>query len=212
MIGDITTECILDTVSLRVMGFATPDGIALMLRTLGAPAARFPPEVYNQDEALQLDDVYLSELARGLRRITREAASAPAEQARRYTALLQNAQQISQHIGRGALIIAPLTLEELRLANTYYDMHTLGRGEAACLALAHRYQSGVVFVSSDIPACRVAAELGVPYTTLNDIALSWVMQEHPTAAELNALINGMRAAKFGLKQAFVDELHALVQS
>lgn len=205
-------DYILDTVALRVMAFARPDGIAIMLRTLAAASARFPAEVYNQDEALlpadSPDDSELSELARGLRFAKRQVTSLPPASASRFANSLQNAQQLSHHIAQATLVIDPLMTNELPLRESYRATYALGRGEAACLVLAHRYGAGVVFVSSDEPACRVARALGVTYVTLPNIVMSWAAQETPSHTELDNLIAGMRAAKFGLKQTVIDQLFA----
>lgn len=216
MSSNVDTAFILDTVSLRVMAFARHDGIAIMLQSLGTTAARFPAEVYNQDEGyLPLADQHdeeLSELARGLRFSQRQVASLPPADAQRFVTHLQNAQQIQHHIARSTLLIDPLETVDLPLREAYRATHNIGRGEAACLVLAHRYSAGVVFVSSDEPACQVAQQLGVPYTTLQEIVLAWATQVTPSATELDALVGGMRAAKFGLKSTFVDQLHTLSQS
>lgn len=42
-------EPVLDTVVLRVMAFAHPNGIEILLETLNVSRARFPAEVYNRD-------------------------------------------------------------------------------------------------------------------------------------------------------------------
>ncbi len=64
---------IIDTVVLRVMAFAHPEGLNILLEALNASSARLPSEVYNLDEddnRLQYKD--LSELAKGLRYAKRE--------------------------------------------------------------------------------------------------------------------------------------------
>jgi len=43
-------ERVLDTVVLRVLAFAHPRGIDILLRALDAPRACFPAEAYNADE------------------------------------------------------------------------------------------------------------------------------------------------------------------
>ena len=41
---------IIDTVVLRVMAFAHPEGLNILLEALNASSARLPREVYNLDE------------------------------------------------------------------------------------------------------------------------------------------------------------------
>ncbi len=43
-------EFVLDTVVLQAMSFSDPDGIAILFEGLAISKARFPAEVYNQDE------------------------------------------------------------------------------------------------------------------------------------------------------------------
>lgn len=191
------------------MAFAHPNGIAILLAAVSAARGRFPGEVYNLDEddlPADADDVELSELARGLRYARRQAASLPPADAQPYITRLERVAQISSHLARGTLVIDPLTVDELLLRERYRIDYNIGRGEAACLVLAHRYEAGVVFVSSDAPACRVADTLGVPYLTLQDVLTAWVDRLRPTVAEINALVVGMRAARFGLTQEFVEAL------
>jgi hypothetical protein len=202
-------EPVLDTVSLRVMAFAHPDGIAILLAALEAARARFPAEVYNRDEDLLpagAADEDLSELARGVRYVRRQAASLASADAQPFVTRLEHASQISDHLARGTLVIDPLTVDELPLRERYRDDYGIGRGEAACLVLARRYGTGMVFVSSDASAGRVAVALGVPTVTLPDVLTNWVDRLSPTVAELDALVAGMRAARFGLAQEFVETL------
>jgi predicted nucleic acid-binding protein len=84
----------------------------------------------------------------------------------------------------------------------------IGRGEAACLALAKRHGATAIFVSSDRLACRAAQDLGVTYTTLEDILRQWVTHERPTHQRIHQLVNGMRLARFGLKEDFLRLLIA----
>lgn len=55
---------ILDTVVLRVMSFAHPRGIDILLEALNVSSAQFPAEIYNRDEnsrPLEEDDEGLSD-------------------------------------------------------------------------------------------------------------------------------------------------------
>jgi hypothetical protein len=201
---------VLDTVSLRVMAFAHPHGIAILLAALAAPKARFPAEVYDRDEdalPTDADDAALSELARGLRYARRQVDALPRAEAERFAAWLRHASQIPGHLARGTLVIDPLTVAELPLREHYRDHYGIGRGEAACLVLARRHGAAVVFLSSDAAACRAAADLGLPYLTLPDVLVAWVDRLRPTVAEIDALVAGMRAARFGLTPAVIADLH-----
>jgi hypothetical protein len=202
-------EPILDNVALRVMAFAHSDGIALLLAALNAPRARFPTEVYNRDEdalTLDADDTELSELARGLRYARRQVASLSPTGAQRYLRWLQHAAQIPRHLDQATLVIDPLTVSELPLREHYRTYYGIGRGEAACLVLSRRHGAAVVFLSSDEVACQAAVDLGMPYLTLQDVLTAWVDQLQPTVAQVDVLVTGMRAAKFGLAQEVIDEL------
>lgn len=202
-------EPVLDTVALRVMAFAHPTGIDVVLAAHGVARARFPGEVYDRDEAalpLDADDHGLSEFARGLRHAWRQAASLPAAEAERYRRWLRHAAQLGGHFARGALVIDRLAVEELLLREEYRDRFGIGRGEAACLVLARRDGARVVFLSSDAVACAAAADLGLPFLTLPDVLAAWVDRVAPVVADLDAMVDGMRAARFGLKEEFVAEL------
>lgn len=203
------SEIVLDTVALRVMAFAHPDGIAMLLAALGTPRARCPAEVYNRDEdslPAGADDVSLSELARGLRYARRQVASRAGFEALRYASWLQHAAQLSGHLARAELVIDRLTLDELPLRERYRTEYGIGRGEAACLVLARRHGPNVCFLSSDEVACRASRDLGLPYLTLQDVLVAWVERLKPDGSAIDALVAGMRAARFGLAQEFVNEL------
>lgn len=200
---------ILDTVALRVLAFAHPNGIAMLLATLDATSARFPAEVYNQDEAslpLRADDTGLSELARGLRFAHRQVVELPGAESQRYSSWLQHAAQLQLHLAQATLVIDPLTVQELPLRLHYQTAFGLGRGEAACLTLAHRYGAAVIFLSSDTLACDVAASQGISYLTLPDILMMWAEKFGPTSNEVDILVAGMKEARFGLSQEFVAAL------
>lgn len=202
-------EHVLDTVALRVLAFAHPQGVGILLKALAVPLARFPVEVYNQDEdarPLELADEDLSELARGLRYARRQASSLPAAAGRRYQVWLDNAVQLQHHLAAGRLVVDPLTLEELPRREDLQRRFGLGRGESACLTLVERYRAQGVFLSSDEPACRVAQQLGLAYLTLPQVLDLWVERVSPTPGLLDALIDGMRAARFGLTDEFVRGL------
>jgi predicted nucleic acid-binding protein len=191
------------------MAFAHPNGLSMLLDALASPIARFPAEVYNRDEeSLPLgdDDRDLSELARGLRFATRQVATRPLAQAQRYQACLRNAGQLAVLLDKGKLVIDPLTVEELPVRARLQDQHGIGRGEAAGLVLALRDNAAVVFVSSDVHACRVARRLGVPYRTLLDVVVAWVAIAQPAIEEIDDLVDGLRNARFGLTQNTVDRI------
>ncbi|MBD2182793.1 hypothetical protein H6S82_16125 [Planktothrix sp. FACHB-1355] len=205
---------ILDTVVLRVMSFAHPRGIDILLETLNISSARFPAEVYNRDEnsrPLEEEDEGLSELAIGLRYAQRQSQQLPLAEAQRYHIRLRNAQQLPRHFKQGSLIVETLTVEELDdreiLQKKYLKCH---KGEAACLVLAKRYQGQAVFLSSDDGACKVAKDLGIPYLTLEDILQAWVEQKQPTSEEFDRLVNGMKNAAYNPK-AFLEELRRKLQ-
>lgn len=200
---------ILDTVVLRVMSFAHPRGIDILLEALNVSSVQFPAEIYNRDEySLPLEeekDEGLSELARGLRDAQREIQKSPPAQTLRERTWLRNSQQLPRHFQQGSLIVERLTVEELYERDMLQEQYSkCDKGEAACLVLAKRYQGMAVFLSSDKKACQVAKELTIPYLTLPDILKAWVDRKPPTIEEFNALVKGIFAAKFDLKNSFVD--------
>ncbi len=202
-------ERVLDTVILRVLAFAHPQGIDILLRALNAPIARLPAEGYNRDEdALPLTtlDQELSELARGLRWARRQANERPAIEAARYQAWLENARQLSDHLMAGTLIIDPLSIDELPRREELMDRFGIGRGEAAALVLAERHGVEAVFLSSDDQACQSAKALGIGYLTLIDVLDAWIERAHPTIREFDELVAGMRVAKFGLRESMFRSL------
>ncbi|MDQ3397611.1 MAG: hypothetical protein M3511_07540 [Deinococcota bacterium] len=192
---------VLDTVVLRVMAFAHPEGLQIVLRALRVKTARFPAEVYNWDEEalpLTANDEALSELARGLRYARQQVERLPGQQAQRFKIWLENAQQLPRHHARGSLIMDPLRLEELPRREELYQTFGIGRGESACLVLAERERSTAVFLSSDKEACKVAEHLTIPFLTLSQLIEMWVRQERPTRPEVEELLVGLKAAKFAL--------------
>ncbi|MEQ9236406.1 hypothetical protein [Coleofasciculus sp. E2-BRE-01] len=204
------TQIIIDTVVLRVMSFAHPQGIEILLDAINVSCGRFPTEVYNRDEdslPLEANDEELSELARGLRYAQRRIQQLPLTESRRFQTWLKNAEQLNQHFDRGSLVVEILTVEELykrEILQTNYPQ--LGKGEVACLVLAQRYQVQAVFLSSDDKACEVAKDLKIPHLTLPDILEAWVQTKKPPQAELNTLIEGMANAQFSLKRSFEEQL------
>lgn len=208
-------EYVLDTVVIQVMTFSDPDGIAILLQGLEATKARFPAEVYNQDEnALSLDtaDDELSEFARGLRYAARQVHRLPAAEGQRYATWLQNARQLSQCLTDSTLVIDPLSIEELQRRENLMAEFGIGRGEAACLTLVERYQAQGVFLSSDDEACQIAQQLGISYTTLPEILERWVARAGPDPEQLERLVAGMRAAKFGLKASVLERLRRILEA
>ena len=202
---------VLDTVVLRTLAFAHPDGIDILLTSVRASQARFPAEVYNRDEAsrpLDQPDESLSELARGLRYAQRQVLERPEAVATRYKTWLENARQLPRHFERGSLGVEPLALEELPRRTALMQTYGIGRGEAACLTLAERDKAQAIFLSSDDEACKVAQQLGIAYLTLTDVFKLWVEQEKPTLEQFGALVTGLRQARFGLTAAYVKSLEA----
>jgi hypothetical protein len=164
-----TPKPILDNVVLRVMAFAHPNGLNILIQALSAPCLYIPAEVYNRDEsALPINqrDINLSEFARGLRYSTRQIETLPMLQAHRYQAWLDHAAQVTQHLDHGSLQIQALTLAELDERDIIQNTHQIGRGESACIVLAQRYNLQAVFLSSDTKAWRIAQSLGINYLTL----------------------------------------------
>ncbi len=99
-----------------------------------------------------------------------------------------------------------MTLEELPRREALRTQYGIGRGESACLVLAERYQSQAVFLSSDAAACQVAQALGLSYLTLLDVLEAWVDQIKPPLELFDALLSGMRAAKFSPKAELIRNL------
>lgn len=206
-------EPILDTVVLRVLAFAHPLGLDILLETLNVNRLRFPAEVYNQDEAslpLDVSDESLSELARGLRYAQQRVLNLPTISATRYQTWLTNAGQLPGHLERGSLVVDPLILDELPRREALQTQYGIGRGEAACLVLAERYQSIAVFLSSDTAACQVAQTLGIAYQTLPEVIELWVDRRSPAVELFDDLVGGMRDARFGLSASFVARLRLLL--
>jgi predicted nucleic acid-binding protein len=208
-----TPKPILDNVVLRVMAFAHPNGLNILLQALAATCLYIPPEVYNRDEStlpINQRDINLSEFARGLRYATRQIQILPMPQARRYQTWLEHAAQVTQHLDHGSLQIQTLTLAELDERDIIQNTHQIGRGESACIVLAERHNLQAVFLSSDTKACRVAQSSGIDYLTLLDILERWIKQVHPSFEEFETLIIGMQSAKFSLKEAELSKLRKLL--
>jgi predicted nucleic acid-binding protein len=208
-----TLNPILDNVVLRVMAFAHPNGLNILLQALSAPCLYIPAEVYNRDEStlpINQRDINLSEFARGLRYATRQTQTLPISQANRYQTWLDRAAQVTQHLDNSSLQIQTLTLAELNERDIIQNSHQMGRGESACIVLAQRHNLKAVFLSSDTKACRVAQSLGVDYLTLLDILERWINQIHPSFKAFETLIEGMQSAKFSLKEAELSKLRQLL--
>lgn len=195
-------ELVLDTVVLRTLAFARSNGIAVLLESLDSEVARFPAEVYNRDEnhlPLEDTDEALSEFARGLRHARRGARRAPAADAARYQAWLDNATQLDMLFDGGRLVVDPLTVEELPRREDLQDGFGIGRGEAACIVLAERYRASVLFLSSNTKACRTAGELEISFATIEDVLQAFVDQVRPDRDEFEAFVEGLRAAKYTVR-------------
>jgi predicted nucleic acid-binding protein len=208
-----TLNPILDNVVLRVMAFAHPNGLNILLQALSATCLYIPAEVYNRDESslpINQRDTNLSEFARGLRYATRQTQTLPMSQALRYQTWLDHADQVTQYLDQGNLQIQTLTLAELNERDIIQNTHQIGRGESACIVLTQRHNLKAVFLSSDTKACRVAQSLGVDYLTLLDILERWIGQVHPSLEAFETLIVGMQSAKFSLKEAELSKLRKLL--
>jgi predicted nucleic acid-binding protein len=204
-----TLNPILDNVVLRVMAFAHPNGLNILLQALSVTCLYIPAEVYNQDESslpINQRDTNLSEFARGLRYATRQTQTLPMPQALRYQTWLEHAAQVVQHLDQGSLQIQALTLAELNERDIIQNTHQIGRGESACIVLAQRYNLQAVFLSSDTKACRVAQSLGIDYLTLLNILERWIVQTQPSLEDFEALVIGMQTAKFSLKETELSKL------
>lgn len=200
---------ILDTVVLRAMAFAHAQGIDVLLAALGAPVVRVATEVYVRDEdklSLDEDDRDLSELARGLRFARRQIERRPLSEVRRYQSWLHNAHQLAVHLDQGSLIIDALTIEELAQREELRRDHGLGRGASASLVLVMRHAGRVLFLSSDEMACQAARRLGIDHVTLQDVLVAWVERLNPAPDALDAMVEGLKNAKFGLNPTFVQAL------
>ncbi len=204
---------VIDTVVLRVMAFAHPEGLTILLQALNAPKGRFPAEVYNRDEnalPLTVHDEALSELARGLRYARRQVQALPSSKAERYRTWLDNAEQLPRHLERGSLFVDPLEIEDLPRREALVQLFGIDLGEAACLVLAARSRVPALFLSADEAACRAAQAQDIPYLTLQDVLEDWVKQRRPSQHELEVLVSGMKGAKYGLSATFVDRLLSLL--
>jgi hypothetical protein len=204
---------VIDTVVLRVMAFAHPEGLDILLLALNARRGRFPAEVYNRDEdalpPTALDDT-LSELARGLRYARHRVQALPSAKAERYRTWLTHAEQLPRHLERGSLFVDPLGVSELPEREALMQAFGIDLGEAACLVLAARSRVPALFLSADEAACRAAQEQDIPYLTLLDVLEAWVRRERPDPAALEALVSGMRGAKYGLSASIAERLMSLL--
>ena len=167
-----------------------------------------PAEVYNCDEddvPLGDDDTHLSGLARGLRLARRRVATHPVHAAK-YRQCLGNAKQLPHHFARGSLFVDPLDVAELSHREALTEQFGIGRGEAACLVLCQRLHADAVVLTSDDEACQVAEQLGIGYLTLPDMIWNWVRNTRPTLTELDLVVEGLRNANFGLREAYLELL------
>jgi predicted nucleic acid-binding protein len=200
-------EPVLDTMVLQAFGFGHPEGIETLLRILLVERARFPAEVYN-GETLPLteDDEDLSELALGLDYAERQIRTRPWVEAERFESWIDNASQLEEHLQSGSLEIDPLRVGELPEREDLMETYGIGRGEAACLVLARRHGAPAVFVSADQEACEVADEIGIPRTTIRDLLERWVNVFSPSLEEFDAIVEGLRRARFDPGEDFVGSL------
>lgn len=198
---------VLDTMILQTFGFGHPEGIETLLRILLVKRARFPTEVYN-GETLPLteDNEDLSELALGLGYAEDQTRTRPATEAERFQKWIDNASQLQEHLRDGALEIDSLYTEELPEREDLMETYGIGKGEAACLVLAQRHGAPAVFVSADREACEVADEIGIPRMTIRDLLERWVNVFSPPAEEFDAMIEGLRRARFDPGEDLVASL------
>jgi predicted nucleic acid-binding protein len=192
---------------LQAFGFGHPEGIETLLRILLVERARFPAEVYN-GETLPLteDDEDLSELALGLDYAERQIRTRPWVEAERFESWIDNASQLEEHLRGGSLEIDPLRVEELPEREDLMETYGIGRGEAACLVLAQRHGAPAVFVSADQEACEVADEIGIPRVTIRDLLERWVNVFSPSVGDFDAIVEGLRRARFDPGEDFVAPL------
>lgn len=192
---------------LQAFGFGHPGGIETLLRVLQAQRARFPAEVYNGETLpLTADDEDLSELALGLDYAERQIRTRPRVEAERFESWIDNASQLEERLRGGSLEIDPLRVEELPDREELMETYGIGRGEAACLVLARRHGAPAVFVSADQEACEVADEIGVPRLTIRDLLEKWVNVFSPPVEEFDAMIEGLRRARFDPGEDFATLL------
>lgn len=206
------SDFILDTVALRVMTFAHRDGLTILQESLSALRLSCPGDVYNHDERtipIEMSDEGLSELARGLRFAERRVSASVAD-AQRYQRWLDNAAQLAQSLESGSLVVETLSLDELLRRDELTAVYGIGTGEAACLALMERQRRMGVFVSSDHSACRVAAELGLSFVTLEDVLDRWIRRLGPAEQEFESMIEGMRMARYTVPNNVLTHLRTLI--
>lgn len=209
------SEPVLDTMVLQAFGFGHPDGFCILFEALGESVLRFPPEVYDLDEAsvpLDKPDRGLSELASGLRFAQRQVERLPHDESARYRRWLDHARQIRDLITADWLRIDVLSIESLRIRAALMDEHGIGRGEAACIALAIEEEAPAVFVSSDQKACRVAEQLDVPYVTIVQLLERWILSTSPNLADVIDLLDGFASARFQVSDLDRERLLRLLPS
>lgn len=186
--------------ALRGFAFAHPRGLSLLLEVLGAARLYFPAEVYAFDEDAFLPEEELSELAIGLR-FARSQGEA------RYRTWWANAGQLKELGRAGRLVVLKLNLQLLREREWLQKAHGIGRGEAAALVLARAVGDTAVFVSADGVALRVARALPVPALTLVEVLERMALRL--PCEDLEVLLEGLRGARFGLREEERRRLLAL---
>lgn len=191
---------VLDTVALRGFAFAHPRGLRFLLQALGTTRLYCPAEVYAFDEDTFLPEDEYSELARGLR-------FARSHGEPRYRTWWANAAQLGELRQERRLVVLKLNLSFLRERNQLQETYGIGRGEAAALVLARAVGGTAVFVSADGVALRVAKELNVPALTLLEV-LERLAPRLP-CEDLEALLDGLQGARFGLREEDRRRLLAL---
>ncbi len=92
------------------------------------------------------------------------------------------------------------------------NKYGIGLGESACLVLAERESHTAVFLSSDKKCIQAADDLNISFLTIPNILTKWVQQRQPNLNLLQKLINGMRNAKFALKDSDYQQLLLLLKN
>jgi predicted nucleic acid-binding protein len=100
-------------------------------------------------------------------------------------------------------IVAPESEAEHKLRSEF-DL-LLDPGEASCLALAA--SRGLILVTDDLAARRLAQEKDVPLTGTVGILLALVREDSLSLAEANAMLAGMIERRY---RSLVDRLDGLL--
>lgn len=197
---------VVDTVVVNY--FTTLGRFRLLARILGG-VVQVPTAVYDPDDAeIEADEAALSELERGRRRHHRVASDSDTDPVTRdrSKAALSNFDELADHATSGLLRVLRLTDKELRvyaelrdtanLRARYGRAVALGRGEAACLAVAEA--RGLRLATDDGDCIRVAVSRDPSFSALRIRGLLRVAVEHGLIglAEAQSIHLSMVAAGF----------------